>query len=317
MQRAASTNRLKFFSLLGGSLAVLALAIAWIVQALEKLPAEAWSLRPERLYIAAALLLVPINYTLEVLKWHRLMGWGDWRIRTREVLFGVSWSLVGPLRMGAALGRIAAAPSAVRNQAVRAFASSSIAQGIATVLAASTALCFIDLDATAAAASAAPVIAWATALGLTGLYLGWKPRFLGRIAHIRHLKHWGESRQISFDLRLFVLGLSALRYLVFLSQFILLLEAFHHAGIARLQGFERIVDNMISASLTWGIASVIPSPILADLGVREAISLEVFTMSEVGDPVSVVMAGLALWAMNLMLPALVGASWQALYRRQK
>ncbi len=315
MQRAASTNRLKFFSLLGGSLAVLALAIAWIVQALEKLPAEAWNLYPERLYIIAALLLVPINYALEILKWHRLMGWGDWRIRTREVLFGVSWSLVGPLRMGAAVGRIAAAPSAVRNQAVRAFASSSIAQGIATVLAAATALFFIDLEATAA--SAAPVIAWAAALGLIGLYLGWKPRFWGRIAHIRHLKHWGESRQISFDLRLFVLGLSALRYLVFLSQFILLLEAFHHAGIARLQGFERIVDNMISASLTWGIASVIPSPILADLGVREAIALEVFTMSDVGDPVSVVMAGLALWAMNLMLPALVGASWQALYRRQK
>lgn len=315
MQRAASTNRLKFFSLLGGSLAVLALAIAWIVQALEKLPAEAWNLHPERLYIIAALLLVPINYALEILKWHRLMGWGDWRIRTREVLFGVSWSLVGPLRMGAAVGRIAAAPSAVRNQAVRAFASSSIAQGIATVLAAATALFFIDLDTTAA--SAAPVIAWAAALGLIGLYLGWTPRFWGRIVHIRHLKNWGESRQISFDLRLFVLGLSALRYLVFLSQFILLLEAFHHAGIARLQGFERIVDNIISASLTWGIASVVPSPILADLGVREAIALEVFTMSDVGDPVSVVMAGLALWAMNLMLPALVGASWQALYRPQK
>jgi hypothetical protein len=69
--------------------------------------------------------------------------------------------------------------------------------------------------------------------------------------------------------------------------------------------------------LTWGIASIVPSPILADLGVREAIALEVFTMSDVGDPVSVVMAGLALWAMNLMLPALVGASWQALYRPQK
>ena len=320
MQRADSTSRLKFFSALGGSIVVLGLAVAWVAKALGKLPAESWDLHPNFALIVCALMLVPINYGLETYKWHRLMGWGDWRDRTKEVLFGVSWSLVGPLRMGAMIGRIAAAPSVVRNQAVRAFASSSIAQGIATAAGASTALCFIDFRGSPAAAS--PLIAWGITLALIGIYLGWSPQFWERLGQYRSLKSWGESRQISLDLRLQALGISALRYLVFLCQFILLLEAFHHAGIARLHGLgkngiglaERLFDNGISASLTWGISSVIPSPLLADLGVREAVALEVFTMSEVGDPLSVVMAGLALWTMNLLLPALIGTTWHGLNR---
>ena len=322
MQRTTASSRLKFFSTLGGSIVIFALAVAWIWHALEQVPTQAWNVHPKWSLVLVAALLVPANYGLETLKWHRLMGWGHMQDRLKEVLYGVSWSLVGPLRLGAVVGRVAAAPSAQKNQAIRAFACSGIAQGIATALGAAAALWFVDWNVwrgSIGAGQGAAMITSVVALGLTGLFLGWSPKFWTRLSTLGRLSSWGESRYIALNLRFFVLGLSLLRYLIFLFQFVLLLEAFHHAGVARLAGvdvFERVIDNMVSASLTWGFTTIIPSPLLGDLGVREAVALHVFTLGDSGDALIVVLAGATLWVLNLLLPALIGAGWMAATRRK-
>ena len=49
---------------------------------------------------AGVVLLTPVNWGIESIKWAELMPWGRWSSRCRQVLYGTAWSLIGPLRLG-------------------------------------------------------------------------------------------------------------------------------------------------------------------------------------------------------------------------
>ena len=281
----------------------------WLYSKLHSLPAEAWqwTIYTDALVVAVA--LVPLNWWLESLKWAELLPWAHMPRRIREVLYGTAWSMVGPFRLGAGIGRVAAVKPRERNMALRAFSSSSVSQWWCTITGTAIALFCIGRFL---AAAVLLVIS-----GITlALYIGWSPAFWLSLKKSGLVGHWGQSRKIPTVRRMRALSLSIFRYFVMLAQFVLVLNAFGHlhawpdnAGKLYIQGQ--------GAALTWGLTSLAPMPAFGDLGFREAAALLVLDSPTSIDTTAVVAAMLTLWVINLFIPSIVGLIWHARHQSKR
>ncbi|MGB0510543.1 MAG: hypothetical protein ACPGGB_06440 [Flavobacteriales bacterium] len=287
---------------LGVGMGVPLLAAFWVLaNRLSGLPGGAWQweVRPELLL--AVVLLAPVNWGLEAFKWAELMPYSPMVKRFREVLYGTAWSLIGPLRMGAVVGRVGAVRKAHRNHALRAFATGSAAQWWCTITGAGIALALMGI--------ALPALAVLVLSAVTlGLYFGWSPGFWAFIRNTPISGDWGHARRIPAIRRRRALSLSVARYTVMLTQFVLALQAFHH--MAAGPWVDQTVQQTAGSAMTWGLTSLAPVPLLGDLGLREASALLVLPTPTPQDVTAIVGATLSLWIINLILPALVGLGWQ-------
>lgn len=105
---------------------------------------------------------------------------------------------------------------------------------------------------------------------------------------------------VSFLLR--VLSLSAFRYVVFVSQYILLLQA--------LQIDMPWIDAFWLISVLYLILALIPTVTLLELGVRgktSIILLQAFSSNAIG----IYAVGMGIWIINLIIPALAGSFFAA------
>jgi hypothetical protein len=87
-----------------------------------------------------------------------------------------------------------------------------------------------------------------------------------------------------------------LRYLIFSAQFILLLLGLNELSI--IEAFARI-------NLIYLFSTLIPTLALAELGLRESLSLVFLENMGLSD-VEIFSAAFLLWVINLMLPAFYG-----------
>lgn len=95
-----------------------------------------------------------------------------------------------------------------------------------------------------------------------------------------------------------VLLLSCLRYLIFISQFFLLLLIFN----IQLSPFEAF----ISISLIYLFATIIPTTTLAELGIRGVLAIYfigLFSENIIG----IIAASFILWIINLAIPSIIGS----------
>ncbi|MBD3638068.1 MAG: flippase-like domain-containing protein [Crocinitomicaceae bacterium] len=247
--------------------------------------------------------LMPVNWLLESLKWQLLVK--DIRAQkfgktVKDVLAGVSTSILTPNRIGNFIGRTTDMEKDIRPKAIIATIHSNIAQFIASVLFGTIGLIYAGLnegifDVRAIYASAAFMI-------LLSLFLYLYPKVIDinpfsrlysekTVAAINHIQD--ESLSLKFS----VLGLSALRYSVFLLQFFLFLRFFGAAGAITLL--------VPAIAIVYLITTVVPSFLFGKLFVREASAL--FVLEAIGVQSSVIMATVFfLWMLNLGIPALVG-----------
>ncbi len=94
-----------------------------------------------------------------------------------------------------------------------------------------------------------------------------------------------------------LLGLSIFRYLVFSTQFVVIVYSF---GVD-----QSIFDLYLAASLVFLIKSIVPSVTLMELGIREGAA--VFFFGAIGVSASVAFdAAFLLFALNIILPAMIG-----------
>lgn len=116
---------------------------------------------------------------------------------------------------------------------------------------------------------------------------------------LQYVKVIGEI-PVSFLLR--VLLLSVLRYVVFVSQYILLLQS--------LQIDIPLTDAFWLISVLYLILALVPTVTLLELGVRGKTSillLQGFSSNTIG----IYAGGMAIWIINLIIPALVGSFFAA------
>ncbi|HEY4150955.1 MAG TPA: lysylphosphatidylglycerol synthase domain-containing protein [Chitinophagaceae bacterium] len=259
-----------------------------------------------------ALLLMPVNWGLEARKWQILLRpleklpfWTSFK----AILSGVAFSINTPNRIGEYGGRILYVKEGHRWKAVSLTIIGSFSQLIITLLFGLGGLVFLLCDPVTGPAVAGYAL-WIKALLYGSLLvtaillllyfrLGWILQWMERIPKTgRFMQHLTviENLPVSFLLR--VISLSGLRYFVFVIQYILLLQLFA-VNIPAWQAFWLI-------SVLYVVLAVLPTITLAELGIRGEVSLVLFTMVS-ANKLGIVWAATAVWAVNLVLPALAGS----------
>ncbi|PRY47089.1 lysylphosphatidylglycerol synthase-like protein [Spirosoma oryzae] len=264
---------------------------------------------PER-WAALLLLLAPVNWGLEALKWQWLLR----RVETvsfadayRGILAGMTLSFALPAQLGDVAGRVLSLRSAGRGAAVGASMVAGGMQFYVTLVLGTLALAWhlhqLPIRQTPAAWWLLGTCAGLSVLGVAFGLL--RQPTLNRLARWRRVQrfssYWtvaGAYTNAEIGLGL---GIATLRYGIFALQFYVAL---------RLVGIQAPVDALLAGiGLIYLIKNAAP-PInmLSDLGVREAAALWVFAPLGLFAPV-LLTATLTLWLVNVLTPVLIGLIW--------
>jgi uncharacterized membrane protein YbhN (UPF0104 family) len=251
-----------------------------------------------------AVAMVPVNWSFEALKWKYLLR-GIEKVSFREsfagVLCGLSFGFVTPQSIGDYAGRVLRLRSAKRYCSLGALMVSNFAQFIITLLAGSVSVGYLMLYINAEALG--PVVFILLLINTIPLVLFFSfSRFILFFKNINLLNKvcrlvavCGSYQRTEVSFTLF---LALLRYLTFSLQFVLMLL---------FTGLDLPLHILfLGVAFVFIAKSVLPVlNTLGDLGLREAIALFFFGFFAV-EPERVVVASLAVWIMNILLPSLSG-----------
>lgn len=257
------------------------------------------------LFMLFALCLMPLNWFFEAFKWHLLsqrIQKQSFGTSLKQVLAGVSTSLMTPNRIGNFIGRAILAPKGDKSAVIVATIHSNLAQFTASILFGFLGLLLIGFQETIISETTIQISA------LIVLAVGFLFYFFPNILLLNPIqKLFSDDVKLSIKsvqhqtvlFKLIIVIISLMRYLVFLSQFALILYALN----VKLD-----IQQMIPAiAVVFLITTVIPSFLFGKLFVREASALFILTAFGVSS-FTILASVFLLWVANLAVPALVGAT---------
>jgi hypothetical protein len=252
--------------------------------------------------------LIPLNWGLEAAKWQLLSRKVEQLSLVqayRAVLVGVCLGFITPNRLGDYAGRIIELKSRHRLEALGGIFLGRFCQLLVTLTVGSGGLLYFAAGTwTLPVPGFLPAIVVSLAgMNLVAYFILFNPRLILRmLAGVPFLNRFISYLAIMGRYGAGEIALvwiwSALRYLVFMSQFLLLLSAF---GIQI-----GLLPMAMGVAGTYLLKSVLPSVnAFADLGMRELSALYFFSLLG-QDKVLVMSASLSLWLLNIALPSLLG-----------
>ncbi len=250
--------------------------------------------------------LMLLNWSLEAMKWkiviHRMENIGF--LRSLEAIFsGITVSFFTPNRIGEYAGRVFHLEKADRIEATLATVIENFSQLIITILSGSFAILFVMYRY-----SSLPPYLENSILILLFSIVFICLLFYFNITLLETLfRRSGFPETMNHYFRIFslypkstlagILLLALIRYLVFSTQFFILL---------RLFGLDTSYTiSMILIAATYLVMSVVPTFALTELGVRGAVATYFFGFVTL-DLTAVLNASFCLWLINLAIPALIG-----------
>jgi len=254
-------------------------------------------------------LLIP-NLWLEALKWRRMLRPHypevSQRLALKAVLAGMASGIFTPNRIGEYAGRVLYLEVGKRVEAmVGTFVDRisqlavTLAMGLFVLLGKPSQETYLGTEV-----ERGLIVIAGISLGLILVLLVFPrtfakliPEFLLRYAWVRQVKQAGTTMDRNQVMAVFALSL--LRYAVFSTQFVLLLYA---------MGWP--VDAWTAyrlVALVFLAKSVVPVPGIMELGVRETIALQVFSVVNL-PAASAVQSTFFLYLINIILPTLVGVA---------
>lgn len=248
------------------------------------------------LILTSVLLLMPVNWLLEALKWKILASQEkkvSLGLALQGVLAGVTAGTASPNRIGEFAGRIFIVPEGNKITLLILSAVSSFCQVLITLLAGCWALVF------------APAALYENHFQLSPFEISLLYFFIpagfaiGIYAIVKLQRSKKINLKISSDVFLKVLGLSALRYSVYVFQFALLISL-----VAANYNFNEAVSAICICYL---LVTIIPTFSLTEMLVRGSVAGIVFSETGMmaGKPDAIYIA-ILLWLINVALPSLVG-----------
>jgi len=237
---------------------------------------------------AVLVILFGLNYLMESIKWKLVLAeLNPTSILKsyKSVLVGQAFAFFTPARSGDYVGRILLLPPGSKMKGVAQLAWSSYAQLIITISIGSIAL-FFNLPFL-------PWIKWFMPLGLiAALFVYFHPgEFKGWLNKINQL-------QIENKLKLNLLGLSFLKYMIFVLQYTWAVKMLN-IPIAP-------IDLWIALGVLFLLLSIIPSISLTDLVIRGQI-IVVLLEPYYNNSLMLICLSTIIWAVNFLLPAIIGA----------
>jgi uncharacterized membrane protein YbhN (UPF0104 family) len=248
------------------------------------------------------LLLMPLNWTLEGLKWRSILLKLKNRIPFKTLLFslftGISASLFTPNRAGNFIGRMIWFGSAIRVQVSVLSIYGNMAQWLASVLFGLLGLLFIDSFNLPELNTLYVVLVSIFILLMLIFYFipFWIPQFLGRFMYQRKMEHAARILKEHHNLKWQLILYSLLRHVVFSTQFALTLYAF---------GIEINAQLFFAVWVTYLIMTLIPSPLIGKLLIRESVALFVLGALSINST-TILMSTVIIWFINLSIPAIIG-----------
>lgn len=264
------------------------------------------------LFILVAVVLMPFNWGVEALKWKILVKPVVHVPPLRAIiatLSGATISLFTPNRIGGFLGRIVYLEPEYRMKASFASVFGNYCQLMITILFGTVGMGYAILknmslgDGTISQEVIISFCLASVAISIVLLYLFFTPRaimtFIFRFQFLmKYTRHAKVLKAYSRKDLYAIFFLSAVRYCVFTIQFFMVLRAFE-VSVGFIEGFMLI-------SLVYLILAVVPSLVLGNLGIREMAVVIIFGALAATNQ-DLVGASLTIWAINLVIPALIGS----------
>jgi uncharacterized membrane protein YbhN (UPF0104 family) len=269
--------------------------------------------------IFTMLILVPVNWAMESLKWQKLaqkiIPIGFWEA-FRGTLTGLAVGVAVPAQLGDTLGRVASLKSDRRLEAIGAALISNGIQFYVSVLAGTIGWLHLRSKLAISTTTQNAITALLALIIVLGIVT---------VAFRKPLTDWHPQRKVFRKLHNYLkiignytgseLALTTLygliRYMIFLTQFILALSLFDFPV-----GYDELASCV---TLIFLAKTLIPAVnVLGDLGLREFTALVVF--ASYGLPAEKVIAATFLvWIINVLGPILVGIFliWKYKWKRIK
>ncbi len=258
--------------------------------------------------LVAAMLLLPVNYGIEVIKWRLAVKPAETISAGKSltgILTGLSMSVLTPNRIGDIVTRNFVLKPGNRLAGSALTSINSLAQTIVTILFGIPATFIYLMNRSGnlpeklnsgliiytSAATLLLSVALFLWLHIPVAWLSQKKRFqwLEKASH--HLQ------LMPLTLKIMLLLLSALKYGVYLLQFALLLQ---FAGLHL-----PIQEVLIAVSVIYLILNMIPVPSLGDFGARGSVALLILEPLSAGMP-AILTASMGIWFINILVPAAAG-----------
>jgi hypothetical protein len=260
------------------------------------------------LLIGIVFLLQFVNWTIEAIKFKYILKKEieiSLKDSVKSVYIGNATSLFTPDRIGNFIGRFLYFKKIKKTLITSSTLLGNFAQLITTF---SFALLSSILIMNAKTSISLPlinhniVLIFIVLLLSSFMYLFFNPKYyLKLIYKIKWIRKYKESinylQNFNKKESIIILLYSYLRYLIFILQFYLLLNAF---GLTI-----SILDTLIFSGLLYLFTTLIPSPFMGNLGTREYISI--MLLSSYKYPEIVLLASLSIWIINIAIPSLIGS----------
>lgn len=258
------------------------------------------------------ILFVFVNWGMEARKWQILMKPMQplsFITAFKSVLCGVTLSLNTPNRMGEYGGRILFVNEGNRLKAITLSIAGGMAQLIITMLMGCFGLMFLlfgnDVSTTLMGVSVfwIKIFLYGSVIGTIVFIffffkLGFLIRLLEKLPYAnRFSKYINILQTFEAKVLLRLLSISFFRYIVFVLQYIFMLQLLH------------VEQNMwtgfwIITVMFW-ILAIIPSFAIAELGIRGTVAKTLFSYSL--NTLGILTATFGIWFVNLFIPALIGS----------
>ena len=258
------------------------------------------------------ILFVFVNWGMEARKWQVLMQVLQpisFITAFKSVLCGVTFSLNTPNRMGEYGGRILFVEEGKRIKAITLSIAGGLAQLIITMLMGCFGLAYLMLNAHTSTSLLVISVFWlriffyGSSVGtLIFIFFFFKMNFLIRLLHKlpyanRFLKYIQVLETFDAKILLRLLSISFFRYVVFVLQYIFMLQL--------LQVEQNVWTGFWIITVMFWILAIIPSFAIADLGIRGTVAKTLFTYSS--NTLGILTATFGIWFVNLFIPALIGS----------
>lgn len=261
------------------------------------------------------LILMAVNWGVEARKWQVLLKPVErisWFRSFKATLTGVAFALNTPNRIGEYGGRVLYIREGNRLKAISLTLVGSMSQFLVTMVVGCGGLLFL-LNLPEAATPFIQsgsyrfwirvLLSFVAIFSIIGLLiyfrLGWIIRVADKLPAFKKLTpHIEVLESLNGNLLLRLCSLSLTRYIVFAVQYILMIQLLN-VDIPGWPAFWLV-------SVMFLVLAIVPTIALAELGLRGQVSLELFGIFS-GNKLAITASAAGIWAINLVLPALIGS----------
>jgi hypothetical protein len=256
------------------------------------------------LFLTVQLLLGALNLYIEAIKWHWLIETThrqSFRISIQQTMAGLAWGNLTPARLAEPVGKAFYLPIHTKVQAVALSLFGSIVQNIVIAI--------VGITATAIAFSSKNLTAINTNVSygtmalviLASLALAMVTGLLWAKTIVRHMVR-------RFKLHRIVIGLTPMRLTKIATATFLRYTCFSLQLAIALAFFAapaNLTDIFISIPVYLLAITLVPSFLLADIGIKGSVALIVFGLTTTNTP-AIVSTVFAIWVINTALPTIGG-----------